>query len=765
MALSITSPGVQINEIDLSLRANLPAGTNVVVPGFAAQGPTSEPLLITTISELQSVYGTPTTAAERYFYYSCAEVLNSPGTLTTIRLPYGSDTGSDFATAYSGLFYPLYQNQTLTLSADTTNVIISATPAPGYTIGAPTHVTLSQADHDKIVQGNITWVSTDPAGYTTTYTTGSASAPTPGLSGNYFYSVSAPDLSGNVLVTQVQQSADSASFNSASATAGFFIINNLQTVINENAEGYYIGLANNTDPSTSGYNAITSIQTLSSADGFGSLSPNLYNNNTTYVSILTSSIEDSSVYSPSISESLQNVGFTGFYTTKYSDQISLGVYKLRRSTVDGTTIAISNVEKYIGTLDLTRKVNSPTGGALQSAFVEDVVNGKSKTIEVFVNPSSSQSTLWSSTNTEARTQISVDSSAKSLFALGVYTPNTSDVANSKAIGEVPNKLSKVLSLISSTENTTVDVVIDAGLSTIYATTQNNSSTNYDDTTYVDTVSSLNENWNAVADEFINFAQNQRRDCVAILDPLRQIFISGKDSKVINQTGSTFTVDIFNNLQSLINPINSNYTAIYGNWVKVNDLFSGRNVWVPFSGYAAAVFARNDSVAQPWYAPAGLNRGTFVAIDIAFNPNQKQRDKFYDIAVNPVANFSGNGFAIFGEKTLQGTPSAFDRINVRRLFLALERSTQRTLKYYVFEPNTNFTRTRLRNTLSPIFEYAKNSNGLYDYLIICDERNNTPSLIDQNQLVVDIYLKPVRTAEFINVNFIATTTAQNFQELI
>ena len=121
--------------------------------------------------------------------------------------------------------------------------------------------------------------------------------------------------------------------------------------------------------------------------------------------------------------------------------------------------------------------------------------------------------------------------------------------------------------------------------------------------------------------------------------------------------------------------------------------------------------------------------------------------------------------VFGQKTLHKRPSAFDRINVRRLFLALERPTKKVSRFFVFEQNTEFTRTRLVNTLTPIFERAKNNEGLYDYLIVCDERNNTPAVIDANELVVDIYIKPTRTAEFILVNFYATRTDANFQELV
>ena len=149
----------------------------------------------------------------------------------------------------------------------------------------------------------------------------------------------------------------------------------------------------------------------------------------------------------------------------------------------------------------------------------------------------------------------------------------------------------------------------------------------------------------------------------------------------------------------------------------------------------------------------------------FNPNLKQRDRLYEIATNPVVFFSGDGFAVFGQKTLQNKPTAFDRINVRRLFLTLERATQRTLKYFVFEPNTEFTRTRLKSVITPIFEFAKNTDGLYDFEIVCDSRNNSGDTIDNNELIVDIYLKAVRSAEFILVNFIATRTNQNFQELI
>ena len=147
-------------------------------------------------------------------------------------------------------------------------------------------------------------------------------------------------------------------------------------------------------------------------------------------------------------------------------------------------------------------------------------------------------------------------------------------------------------------------------------------------------------------------------------------------------------------------------------------------------------------------------------DLAVNPQQKQRDLLYKVSINPVVNFPQEGFTIMGQKTLLKAPSAFDRINVRRLFLYLEKSVLNTTKYFVFEPNTSFTRNRLVNTITPVFDLAKNTQGVYDYLIVCNDTNNTADVIDDNTLVVDIYIKPTRTAEFILVNFYATRTNQN-----
>ena len=159
------------------------------------------------------------------------------------------------------------------------------------------------------------------------------------------------------------------------------------------------------------------------------------------------------------------------------------------------------------------------------------------------------------------------------------------------------------------------------------------------------------------------------------------------------------------------------------------------------------------------------RNSHGVTDLAINPTQKQRYLLYKININPIAFFPNDGFVIYGQKTLYRKPSAFDRLNVRRLFLTLEKEAQSLLKYFVFEPNTFATRKRLTGALQPIFDQAKISDGLYDYTLVCDERNNTPDVIDNNQLKISIYIQPVRTAEFILADFIATRTGVDFNELI
>ena len=764
MARSINSPGVQITERDLSEYIQPSVGTSVFAAGFASQGPTDEVLNITSSSELEQIYGVPESAAEKYFHYTCREILNSSASLLTTRLPYGLSSGEGFDNQlYSALLYPV------------------ASAAGSFQIGQPTHTVLNQDEYEAIIQGNVSWsqlnqttststTALDLSSLTATSTTSAAVLssiqavdPTPETYSVEYTSVSTVIFTFNVVLTSTTLGVPAtASYNKASSllNAGIAVLNTAQTTVNEGYEGYYVTFTDNQDINLG--TDFTSVNTLKSLSG-----------NENFVTVPTNrlSFELSSTNSQlgtgSISEIIEGIPGYGFGSSYFNDSLIMTVFKVRNSIYETGTLATSLVESYVGSLDPNKKVS--TSGGSQTYNLEKLVNNSSRNVKVLINPNISTRTNWNTlSSADPSTAVRVASDNRTLYGLGTFVPTYT--TTNKYVGNINLKLERALSLVESSELVNIDVVVDGGLSTISAVIS--SETEFDDSVFVNTSTLSNSSsdyvtrWKNVFNTFNNFTQKVRKDCIFISDPFRYIFVNGSDTKVSSLKSFSFTTDIFTPLKTAFSGVESDYAATYGNWVKVDDKYSDKRIWVPTSGFAAAAFVRTDSIAQPWIAPAGLTRGVINNIvDIAFNPNQRQRDLLYPISINPVVFFNTDGFVIFGQKTLQTRPSAFDRINVRRLFLTLEKSVQRSLRFFVFESNTEFTRTRLKNTITPVFELAKNTEGLFDYLIVCDERNNTPDSIDRNELNVDVYIKPVKAAEFILVNFIATRTGQNFQELI
>jgi phage tail sheath protein FI/uncharacterized membrane protein YgdD (TMEM256/DUF423 family) len=209
---------------------------------------------------------------------------------------------------------------------------------------------------------------------------------------------------------------------------------------------------------------------------------------------------------------------------------------------------------------------------------------------------------------------------------------------------------------------------------------------------------------------------------------------------------------------------TNYAAVYWPWVKIPDADLGKNVWVPASTVIPGVYAFNDRVAAPWFAPAGLNRG---GIDIAVQTERKlthaNRDTLYESAVNPIATFPNSGVVVFGQKTLQKKASALDRVNVRRLLIAAKKFIASTTKYLVFENNTAATRNRFLSIANPYFENIQQRQGLYAFKVVMDETTNTPDVIDRNEMRGQIFLQPAKTAEFIIVDFNIMPTGASFPE--
>ena len=209
-------------------------------------------------------------------------------------------------------------------------------------------------------------------------------------------------------------------------------------------------------------------------------------------------------------------------------------------------------------------------------------------------------------------------------------------------------------------------------------------------------------------------------------------------------------------------IDTNYAAVYYPWVKVLDTAQNKPVLVPPSVIVPGAIAASDAIAAEWFAPAGLNRGVLGnVIEAKIRLNQKERDKLYDAKINPIATFPQTGVCIWGQKTLQERSTALDRINVRRLLIALKKFIASSSRYLVFEQNTNATRNRFLNIVNPYLESVQQRQGLYAFKVVMDDTNNTPAVIDRNQLVGQIYLQPTKTAEFIVLDFNILPTGATF----
>ena len=249
----------------------------------------------------------------------------------------------------------------------------------------------------------------------------------------------------------------------------------------------------------------------------------------------------------------------------------------------------------------------------------------------------------------------------------------------------------------------------------------------------------------IANKVIDVCE-QRGDCFTILDPV----VYGKN--VADATSEADSKD-------------SNYAAVYWPWIKIPDTqVAGAQRWVPPSTVLGGIYAFNDSVAHPWFAPAGLNRGGIdVAIQAERKLTQADRDTLYDANVNPIATFPGQGVTVFGQKTLQKKSSALDRVNVRRLLIALKKFIASSSRFLVFEQNTSATRRRFLGIVNPYMEQVQSNSGLNAFRVVMDETNNTPDTIDRNQLVGQIFVQPTRTAEFIVLDFTVQPTGASFPE--
>ena len=332
----------------------------------------------------------------------------------------------------------------------------------------------------------------------------------------------------------------------------------------------------------------------------------------------------------------------------------------------------------------------------------------------------------------------------------VYAVDPVDYANTNATwGKTANTVfAKVTNQLVNLAGGTDVVPTDSDLQTAYTLFENKEQ--------VDISLVVTGDASVAVQQFvIDNVVTPRADCIALISP--------PFTAVVNQAGSETT-----NIQTWLTSLSrsSSYVVADSGWKYQLDKYNNVYRWIPLNGDVAGLCVYTDTIKDPWFSPAGFNRGAIKnCIKLAWNPTKTYRDTLYSAGVNPVVSFAGQGTVLFGDKTLQSKPSAFDRINVRRLFIALEKSIGTAAKFSLFELNDEFTRGQFVALVTPFLRDIQGRRGITDFKVVCDTTNNTPNVVDSNQFVGDIYIKPARSINFIQLNFVAVGTGVDFTTIV
>jgi len=465
--------------------------------------------------------------------------------------------------------------------------------------------------------------------------------------------------------------------------------------------------------------------------------------------------------------------------------VTLVVCELAISKSFDNKVYVNLLERWTGSLDKDAVDNQN-----KSIFIDNIVNSEdsgSSYVKIFSNFNYAENFKTKSTRNQSTEEYISEQTPDNTATLVVPTSLGSELWFTKAkevmsIGftseqtkkyiaysTIAATLESIFDTLSNVDETIIDVVVDAGLSTIANRIKRICDEDpevlkaeyapfWERIKDVDAIAG----WKSICAKYITFCSSTRKDCMAVVDAPRNLSVYN-DVKLVKNPKYSIDFDIMPSLTYLAG-LNSSYCAQYANWVSYVDDFSGKTIWLPPSIMANGAIVYTDYNAQYFDAPAGTKRGLITAgIDVSFNPNARQQDNLYGKSWNYCISTTSDGIVLWGQKTSQTRPSAFDRINVRRLFLRLERLTRNAMKAFVFEGNTEKLRNRVVDMLTPIYENCKTNGGLYDYQIICDSRNNTDTSIDNNELRTAILLKPTKTAEFIILDFYALSTGMDFAE--
>ena len=733
MATPQLSPGVLVREVDLTVgRADNVLDNIGAIAGPFPIGPVDYPIDITTEQDLINVFGKPKDTSAQYEYWmSASSYLSYGGVLKVVRT--GSTSSTLMVNANAGV--GIASTTTLKIDnyvdytsnhADATNFTFAAKNPGSWANGLKVAVIDNFADQTiGITTTNLSTLGA-AVGYGVTTPLNNVV-----LAGSGSTSIFNGYIKG--IITGV--STDSTNGNSSITVKILSRVSSAGTVTAiDYAEGSSIAgittassltFVNNSGINT-GTSASSAVTPATVADWYDAQ---------------TLGLSNTTVYWKSIAP---KPGTTAHALDRNSKNDEIHVVVIDDlGTITGNQGTI--LEKHVGlskAFDAVSAVNSP-----QKIWYEQYLADFSSQIYAGGNPSSAADAYWGTVPTATGFSSGY---TKVTTADGLWGQNAQDIVFS-AIG------SKTYSLGGGVDYSATSAdAFKASLSSLITSYELFSNKDEIEVDYLIMGPGLDaeSDSQAKANYLISIAEN-RKDCVACIGPHRG-----------NLIGVTNTTDQTQNLIKFFGPLSSSSYATFDSGYKYTyDRFNGKFRYVPCNADVAGLMTRTNLVAFPWFSPAGQQRGILNnATKLAYNPNKAQRDQLYSKRINSIITQAGTGTLLFGDKTALAYASAFDRINVRRLFLTIEQALERAAQAQLFEINDELTRANFKNIVEPYLRDVQAKRGLYGFLVVCDTTNNTPDIIDNNEFRADIYLKPAKSINYVTLTFVATRTGVSFEEV-
>ena len=766
------SPGVAVVEKDFSSIVPAVSSSAGAFAGPFAWGPIEDPVRVSSETDLVTRFGKPRdenyqsffTAANFLSYTNSLYVARTDalGLKNAVAIPSGSVSASNIVITQQGVGYvqgthaivPTFSDPDIaggtraTATAVTTTEVISGTtyvklqsltitnPGSGYT--QPPTITFSQPGAGgTVAAATVTQLTVggvkikNVSDYLSGFVNGAASygpwaAKFAGTKGNKLRIVMLDAGSWSGAATSIKANFAGAPATSSFAEARGLLHDEVHVLVLDNDKGDFSGIPNSVLES---YSFLSKLSDAKRADGSNNYYKSVINAQSKYVWWLDHETEVSE-FAGTIVPVGSTVGFSGnniTITTTTDNWAQLGAFK---AFFDAASDKTTRKLKVTGANAGSYTVSSVTVNLAVDQSVASYVIAVAETLQT-VAPAISTSAITSVTKHTWGQSSEVISTADTNYLQvlqtssdHVLTGGANDFASSDA------NIIAGYALFANSDQFDISLVPVGNVSP------------------------------TTAQSIVNTLAEVRKDCVVFISPRN---ISNGTDHWITSSGSNAT-DAIIAYRDATN-LNTSYAVIDSGWKYQYDRYNDAYRWVPLNGDIAGLCARTDYSADPWFSPGGFNRGQIKNIvKLGFNPSQADRDVLYPVGVNPVVTFPGQGTVLYGDKTMLRKPSAFDRINVRRLFIVLEKSIAVAAKYQMFEFNDSFTRAQFKNLVEPFLRDVQGRRGVVDFRVKCDETNNTGEVIDRNEFVADIFIKPNRSINYITLNFVAARSSVSFEEI-